>query len=101
MSGEMDAGLKAKWIAALRSGKYEQVRMALRRTGYNAADTYCCLGVLCVVAGIDPGVGLGRDDAYLALDKLISHPFRIRCEVKNDNEGQSFAQIAEWLESQP
>lgn len=38
----MDAELKAKWVAALRSGKYRQ--------GHNALMTdngYCCLGLLC------------------------------------------------------
>ena len=38
----MKADIKQRWIDALRSGKYEQGRGALR-TG----DTFCCLGVLC------------------------------------------------------
>lgn len=39
---KMNPEVKARWVAALRSGKYRQTRMALKdRTGY------CCLGVLC------------------------------------------------------
>ncbi len=44
----MDAELKAKWIAALESGKYKKGTSCLRSTG----DTFCCLGVLCDI--IDP-----------------------------------------------
>lgn len=39
--------LLRKWIAALRSGEYLQGRGTLRR-----GSQYCCLGVLCKVAGI-------------------------------------------------
>jgi len=36
-----------KWVKALRSGKYKQGRYCLRQD-----DEYCCLGVLCEVAGL-------------------------------------------------
>lgn len=36
---------KAKWLTALRSGKYKQGHLALR----NDRNEYCCLGVLCDV----------------------------------------------------
>jgi hypothetical protein len=38
----MKPEVKAKWIAALRSGEYKQGRGVLRD-----GDTFCCLGVLC------------------------------------------------------
>lgn len=41
----VDKDFIAKWVAALRSGKYAQSRYALRST-----DGYCCLGVACEVA---------------------------------------------------
>jgi len=44
----MKADLKAKWVEALRSGKYEQGRGALLNDG-----KYCCLGVLCEVVGLE------------------------------------------------
>jgi hypothetical protein len=42
----MDAVLKQKWVEALRSGKFEQGTGHLTNKG-----CYCCLGVLCTVAG--------------------------------------------------
>lgn len=45
----MNKELKEKWVAALRSGKYEQGTGALR----SVDNRYCCLGVLCEVMGIE------------------------------------------------
>jgi hypothetical protein len=42
----MDAELKAKWVAALRSGSYKQTHGQLVKH-----DAYCCLGVWCVING--------------------------------------------------
>lgn len=44
----MNADVKAKWVAALRSGEYEQTRLRLR-----ADDGFCCLGILCELAVVD------------------------------------------------
>jgi len=44
--------LKAKWVAALRSGKYKQGRGFLKAKDSEGDWTYCCLGVLCEVAGL-------------------------------------------------
>lgn len=38
----MNKEIKAKWIQALRSGKYKQAIGSLRKP-----DGFCCLGVLC------------------------------------------------------
>lgn len=107
----MEADLKAKWIANLRSGKYAQGRGLLR----GLANDYCCLGVLCDISGLgqwenrtddsmmlfisDKGkpymedvVGELREDLGLTNDqvnKLIS---------LNDTEKLTFAQIADWIE---
>jgi hypothetical protein len=48
----MDAELKAKWVAALRSGEYEQARGMLHDEQHGG---YCCLGVLCKVVGAEWG----------------------------------------------
>ena len=45
----MNPEIKAKWVAALRSGKYTQGRGALRRTN----GEMCCLGVLCDILAPD------------------------------------------------
>lgn len=42
---KLDPAIKAKWVAALRSGTYVQGKTRLR---FN--DEYCCLGVLCELA---------------------------------------------------
>lgn len=57
----MDADLKAKWVAALRSGEYQQTTGALRKEG-----GYCCLGVLCDVAGATWSRGDPNDRYWIA-----------------------------------
>lgn len=47
----MDKRLKAKWVEALVSGKYQQGNGLLRDA---STGGYCCLGVLCEVAGARP-----------------------------------------------
>lgn len=48
----MKAELKAKWVEALRSGKYQQGTNYLKRTDTpNNEPVYCCLGVLCDISG--------------------------------------------------
>jgi hypothetical protein len=44
---KIDPEAKAIWIAALRSGHYEQGQELLR-----SGDNYCCLGVFCEVMGV-------------------------------------------------
>lgn len=41
----MNQEIKAQWVAALRSGEYEQGQLSLRN-----GNKYCCLGVLCDIA---------------------------------------------------
>jgi hypothetical protein len=44
----MNKDIKALWIAALRSGEYEQGEGALRQEFVDIGESlYCCLGVLC------------------------------------------------------
>ncbi len=43
----MNPEVKAKWVAALRSGKFTQGRSALKTVD----GGYCCLGVLCEING--------------------------------------------------
>lgn len=42
----MNPEIKAQWVAALRSGTYDQGQDYL----HTRNDTYCCLGVLCDLA---------------------------------------------------
>lgn len=47
----MRRDIRDRWVAALRSGAYEQGRKRLRTSN----DQYCCLGVLCEIA-VETGV---------------------------------------------
>jgi hypothetical protein len=48
----MDKKLRNKWIKALTSGEYKQGRSHLKVVDGKGNAKYCCLGVLCEVAGI-------------------------------------------------
>jgi hypothetical protein len=54
-----------EWVAALRSGKYKQGRRYLR----SCNDTYCCLGVLCEIEGVQWELSK-RGNAYYIKDSL-------------------------------
>lgn len=114
--------LKAKWLAALRSGDYKQGKNYLHNS---AKDTFCCLGVLCEVAGIP------RRDAKLFGDPVddynfagkfsagtvysvpgkfemknsetgdwpIPEPDRDTLIDLNDNKNWDFQAIANWIEA--
>lgn len=101
----MDANLKAKWIKALRSGKYKQKRGRLRGN-----EGFCCLGVLCDLVGTH---WERRGDGYAAeLDGFMSIailPDSVANEAglsarhagtladMNDG-GKRFTTIAKWIE---
>lgn len=59
----MKAEVKKEWVAALRSGKYQQGRGQLRQH-----NEYCCLGVLCDIAS-KGGIGNWVDDVAFVTDK--------------------------------
>lgn len=82
----MDKELKAKWVAALRSGKYQQAR------GHIGSPTKpCCLGVLSIVA-----TGQLKCMAFEELLGGIDRGVLIRM---NDEEKKSFPEIADYIES--
>lgn len=64
VSESMNQEIKAKWVAALRSGNYEQGHYRLRSN-----DRYCCLGVLCDIVG--GGEWIESDAGYKWFDKSI------------------------------
>lgn len=105
----MDAQLKTKWIEALRGGGYLQVEGMLRDSK-GGEFGYCCLGVLCVVAGADWTDGLPfldgtiwqRDDEEL----LSGEALRI-AGLRGDTQGtlaemndsgKPFTEIADYIE---
>lgn len=117
----MDNDIKAKWVGALRSGKYAQGTDALHNHG-----AYCCLGVLCSVAGADMSRDLRTvpcsDDEgsreieptafideghYTEKEELggLLDFFGIGPKVEstlitmNDTDKADFTQIADWIET--
>lgn len=64
---KMNPEWKAKWLEALRSGKYVQGTDCLR----NSEDQYCCLGVLCDVYDTSqwhPEISFGKHRKYCTTD---------------------------------
>jgi len=63
---ELPREFAEKWLAALRSGEYQQGRGTLVHMRYkdNTATVgtpeYCCLGVACRIEGIDPEAMVDR-----------------------------------------
>lgn len=106
----MDKALKAKWLEALRSGRYKQGKYGLR----NSRDEFCCLGVLCDVSGEGEWTHTrckgysywkeGKEADVNVLPLFVSN-FANLTDVeeevlidKNDGDGLSFKEIADWIE---
>jgi hypothetical protein len=108
-----------KWVAALRSGKYEQGK------GYlNIGGTFCCLGVGCEVA-IENGLSVvtylhpdgnnftvtsydrrqgflpERVTEWLGLTTDTGHYDTSDLMKDNDVRHKTFAEIADIIESEP
>ena len=113
----MDAKLKGKWLDALRSGKFKQGAGELVGRDQHQT-TYCCLGVLCKVTGMDnvrlfqkdtlDSVGrqhlLGpwssgpNDDHFSSSKPETQTTVQRQLAAMNDN-GCTFAEIAAWIEA--
>jgi hypothetical protein len=90
----MDQELKAKWVAALRSGDYKQCKGKM-----NLDDTFCCLGVL---RGLLPQELRFIDDpALLTKEQSLAvglTPDRQRGLSTMNDSGNTFAEIADHIE---
>lgn len=85
--------LKAKWVAALRSGEYKQLTPG--GSFWRNDGRHCCIGVL--------GELLGEQQA------MDTHNFRRSCPLSesetdalvgmNDRDGKTFAEIADYIEA--
>ncbi len=106
----MDKELKVKWVAALRSGKFEQTRNVLR----GASGGFCCLGVLLDVSSLGghwerggvystPEYEIEADLCRLRENLGISVEAHNKLVHMNDGERgerqHSFAEIADWIEA--
>jgi hypothetical protein len=120
---KMNPEIKAKWVAALRSGEYAQTAGTLNRQTANGDSPagYCCLGVLCDV-GVSDGVIEKQDgppEYRHASYRLIGgetywvdtmpssgisgwagldHSAESDLAEMNDGGGKSFSEIADFIE---
>lgn len=69
----MNPDVKARWLAALRSGEYRQGAGRLRRQDVDGA-VHCCLGVLCELAAAD-GVAEYRHGLFYGLTTQLETGF--------------------------
>lgn len=109
----MNPDLKAKWIAALRSGEYTQATDVLRASNFPAEGcAFCCLGVLCdVVANGDRGEWEDDEFVYDGDASDVALPYALADEAgiaiaeenhlieMNDKHRKSFAEIADYIEA--
>ena len=91
----MDANLKAKWVEALRSGDFKQTTEGYFKHG----KSFCCLGVLCVVAGEPPVLEENKSGNWLFVDNEAGlSDVSMRLASMND-DGASFADLADYIET--
>lgn len=104
-----------KWVAALRSGKYQQA------TGWLRSDAgFCCLGVACDIFLRERGLFWDEAEGFHSEDDQILPGNVMKwlglahdqgrygpptensmLTVDNDEKDKSFSQIAEIIESEP
>lgn len=108
----MNPDVKAKWLIALRSGKYAQGHGYLAIEHPEGALKHCCLGVLCEIAASEGVTQAGRIGGYLYFDHVATNPPRVvmawaginDCAVDslvclNDAEEAPFSEIADYIEA--
>lgn len=122
----MNADIKAKWVAALRSGEYTQGKNQLR-TETESGPVFCCLGVLCDLhQQVTPGARWTQQSRYYtgkagaisvvgyppdavrkwaglssgSPDITLADGKRTDLSNLNDVHGATFAEIATLIEEQ-
>lgn len=93
---------KEKWIAALRSGEYNQASRCLFD-----GDGYCCLGVACSIIGSAKSDLMNRSWVrdFMAPDipkQLIGDRANLVVKVlseMNDQGDMAFPEIADWIDA--
>jgi hypothetical protein len=105
----MNPQLKAKWISALRGGRYIQGEGALNQNG-----KFCCLGVLADLMGMksENNPGFETEITYDTIDRLLgSSKLREKFIQMNDGtmimnaengnyaiDKKTFSEIADYIE---
>ena len=97
-----------QWMAALRSGKYQQIQETLMGVSEFGETGYCCLGVLNNLFYLGPmevespnenGLTFeGHDITYNHIIKFTQDPKISRIAMEMNDKGKSFSEIADALE---
>ena|SRR5688572_11090021 len=103
----MNPEIKRQWLAALRSGKYEQITHRLAADG-----GFCCLGVLCEILPDNSKEKIGESRelyAYFSHSSTLPPEIQNRAEIPdgvsgtlstmNDDQRKTFPEIADWIEA--
>ena len=90
----MPIEVRDRWVAALRSGEYEQTNRTLHD---RATGAFCANGVLLDTLSYDWG-NSAMSGSYKRVNELLGDVNRVRVENLNDGFGWSFERIAEWVE---
>lgn len=96
---KLSPALKARWVKALRSGKFEQGDMLLKDKDGN----FCCLGVLCAISKKvrDQTFEWDNLQGYLSdeggTSVILDESMQNTLSIMNDR-GCSFKQIASYIE---
>lgn len=115
METKLDPKFKEKWIAALRSGEYQQAKGKL----FDGIG-YCCLGVACVINGVPlprdssetipigtmgvPAILTGQGNGHVKtnynplVNKLATMNDGTREDSNPDGKQYSFNEIADYIE---
>lgn len=101
----MNKELKTLWLTALRSGEYKQVK---ERLYDHKNNSYCCLGVLCEVAGIPKNGGkehfISNSSHHQMMTYELEEVFDINLRsvqvlaAMNDTGNKTFSEIADYIE---
>lgn len=106
----MNKNLKAKWLKALRSGRYKQTQCALERRDENGKIIgQCCLGVLCRVMKVKPVCSATNQFTYfdgnygMLSDERLKKAGLTKDEARhlaalNDGDDATFPDIANYIE---
>lgn len=109
---KLSAGKKAKWVKALRSGKYNQCTGKLWGGGAGKESAYCCLGVarakkLCKgskkgdISGVklvSDGDPIGYREQCFVSEQFLPLVVQEKLAHFNDTSKWSFKKIANWIE---
>lgn len=88
---------KTKWVAALRSGKYEQ---GVGRLKYEEHKAFCCLGVAVEIGLCNPELEYGGRYSLISIDTSFLARFdQDALAHMNDFMLADFKTIADYIET--